>query len=125
RAGFAGPLFFSTLSWTRAKAKIIFAVDGTRGWERVIMAMPGGGITNMRIFASMVACCLLAVPCSAQTILKSEPLVLAPYEVAFVRDFSCPTGKVMKVTGAIRGLHRRKACVVLPGEQASLATAIP
>jgi hypothetical protein len=24
----------------------------------------------------------------------------------------------MKVTGAIRGLHRRKACVVLSGEQA-------
>ena len=26
--------------------------------------------------------------------------------------------KVMKVTGAIRELHRRKACVVLSGEQA-------
>jgi hypothetical protein len=69
--------------------------------------------------------CFVALPCSAQTILKSEPLVLAPYEVAFVRDGTCPVGRVLKVTGAIRGLHRRKACVALSGEQASLATATP
>jgi hypothetical protein len=79
----------------------------------------------MRILASVVLFCLVALPCSAQTILKSEPLVMAPYEIAFVRDLSCPVGRVMKVTGAIRGLHRRKACVVLPGERASLATATP
>jgi hypothetical protein len=65
------------------------------------------------------------LPCCAQTILKSEPLVLAPYEVAFVQDLSCPAGKVLKVTGAIRGLHRRKACVTLAAEQASLAVATP
>ncbi|MCJ9701950.1 hypothetical protein MOV74_12670 [Bradyrhizobium sp. SHOUNA76] len=51
--------------------------------------------------------------------------MLAPYEVAFVKDVSCPSGKVLKVTGAIRGLHRRKACVALAGEQASLAAATP
>ena len=51
--------------------------------------------------------------------------MLAPYEVAFVKDASCASGKVLKVTGAIRGLHRRKACVALAGEQASLATATP
>ena len=34
--------------------------------------------------------------------------MLAPYEIAFVQDASCPVGKVLKVTGAIRGLHRRK-----------------
>ena len=80
----------------------------------------------MRILVSAVMfSCFTCLPCSAQTILKSEPLVLSPYEVAFVKDASCPSGKVMKVTGAIRGLHRRKACVTLPGEQASLATAIP
>lgn len=80
----------------------------------------------MRILASaVVLSCFASLPCSAQTILKSEPLMLAPYEVAFVKDASCPSGKVLKVTGAIRGLHRRKACVVLGGEQASLATAIP
>jgi hypothetical protein len=67
----------------------------------------------------------VALPCLAQTVLKSEPLALAPYEVAFVQDPSCPAGKVLKVTGAIRGLHRRKACVTLTAEQASLATATP
>jgi hypothetical protein len=71
---------------------------------------------------SAVAVCL---PCFAQTILKSEPLVLAPYEIAFVQDASCPVGKVLKVTGAIRGLHRRKACVTVSAEQASLAVATP
>ena len=79
----------------------------------------------MRILASVMVSCFVALPCSAQTILKSEPLVLAPYEVAFVRDGTCPVGRVLKVTGAIRGLHRRKACVALSGEQASLATATP
>jgi hypothetical protein len=67
----------------------------------------------------------LAFPCLAQTVLKSEPLMLAPYEVAFVQHPSCPAGKVLKVTGAIRGLHRRKACVTLAAEQASLAVATP
>jgi hypothetical protein len=67
----------------------------------------------------------VSLPCFAQTVLKSEPLVLAPYEVAFVQDASCPAGKVLKVTGAIRGVHRRKACVALSAEQASLAVATP
>ncbi|MBH5402192.1 hypothetical protein HZZ13_31025 [Bradyrhizobium sp. CNPSo 4010] len=80
----------------------------------------------MRILVSaVVLSCFACLPCSAQTILKSEPLMLAPYEVAFVKDASCPSGKVLKVTGAIRGLHRRKACVAMPGEQASLAAATP
>jgi hypothetical protein len=67
----------------------------------------------------------VALPCFAQTVLKSEPLVLAPYEIAFVQDPSCPAGKVLKVTGAIRGLHRKKACVALATAQASLAVATP
>lgn len=79
----------------------------------------------MRIVASVVISFLVALPCSAQTVLKSEPLMLAPYEVAFVQDFTCGPGRVLKVTGAIRGLHRRKSCVVLSGEQASLAAATP
>ena len=71
--------------------------------------------------------CAAALPCFAQivlaqTVLKSEPLVLAPYEIAFVQDASCSAGQVLKVTGAIRGLHRRKACVALTAE-ASLAAA--
>ena len=80
----------------------------------------------MRILVSaIVLSCFISLPCAAQTILKAEPLMLAPYEVAFVKDASCPSGKVLKVTGAVRGLHRRKACVAIAGEQASLATATP
>jgi len=79
----------------------------------------------MRTLASVLILSAVALPCSAQTVLKSEPLVLAPYEVAFVQDVSCSAGKVLKVTGAIRGLHRKRVCVVLSAEQASLATATP
>jgi hypothetical protein len=82
------------------------------------------GPPNMRALLSLFFSAL-ALPCLAQTVLKSEPLVLAPYEIAFVQDAACPVGKVLKVTGAIRGLNRRKACVTLAAEQASLATAIP
>jgi len=42
-----------------------------------------------------------------------------------VQDTSCPVGKVLRITGAIRGLHRRKVCVALAGERASLAVATP
>jgi len=79
----------------------------------------------MRILASVLIFCAVASPCFAQTILKSEPLVLAPYEVAFVLDAACPAGKVLKVTGAIRGLNRKRICVSLATEQASLAVATP
>ncbi len=79
----------------------------------------------MRAFALGLVFSAVAVPCLAQTVLKSEPLILSPYEIAFVQDASCPAGKVLKVTGAIRGLHRRKACVSLASEQASLAIATP
>jgi hypothetical protein len=79
----------------------------------------------MRTPSLALILCAVASPCLAQTVLKSEPLMLAPYEIAFVQDISCPAGKVLKVTGAIRGLHRRKACVVLAAEQASLAVATP
>jgi hypothetical protein len=79
----------------------------------------------MRAFALGVIFTAVASPCFAQTVLKSEPYILAPYEIAFVQDASCPAGKVLKVTGAIRGLHRRKTCVALVAEQASLAVATP
>ena len=80
----------------------------------------------MRILASvLIVSAVVALPCSAQTVLKSEPLALAPYEVAFVQDYSCPVGKVLKVTGAIRGLHRKRICVALASERASLGVATP
>jgi hypothetical protein len=79
----------------------------------------------MRVFALGAILSVVALPCLAQTVLKSEPYILAPYEIALVQDGSCPVGKVLKVTGAIRGLHRKKACVTLAAEQASLAVATP
>jgi hypothetical protein len=79
----------------------------------------------MRILVLGLVFSASALPCLGQTILKSEPFILAPYEIAFVQDVSCPAGKVLKVTGAIRGLHRRKACVALASEQASLVEAAP
>jgi len=89
---------------------------GSAGWV---------GHQNMRAFALGLIFSAAAFPCLAQTVLKSEPLMLAPYEVAFVQDPSCGAGKVRKVTGAIRGLQRRKACVTLAAEQASLVAATP
>ena len=75
----------------------------------------------MRVLALGLIISAIALPCLAQTVLKSEPLVLSPYEIVFVQDSSCPAGKVLKVTGAIRGLHRKKVCVTLAAEQAVLA----
>jgi hypothetical protein len=89
------------------------------------MFRPGWWTTNMRIFASVLVLSAVALPCAAQTVLKSEPLLLAPYEVALVQDPSCMGGKVLKVTGAIRGLHRKRTCVALSAEHASLAVATP
>jgi hypothetical protein len=89
------------------------------------MAFAGFWTVHMRALMLALVFSAIALPCLAQTVLKSEPLALAPYEVAFVQDASCPHGKVLKVTGAIRGLHRRKACVELIAEQASLAVATP
>jgi hypothetical protein len=60
-------------------------------------------------------------PCAGETVLSFEPLILRPYETALVQNGSCPVGKVLKVTGAIRGLERRKACVSL-GRRAGLST---
>lgn len=79
----------------------------------------------MRALALGLILSAVALPCLAQTVLKSEPLVLAPYEIAYVQDASCTAGKVLKVTGAIRGLHRKKICVARAGDQASLAVATP
>ena len=79
----------------------------------------------MRVFALGAIFSAVALPCLAQTVLKSEPYILAPYEIVLVQDASCPVGKVLKVTGAIRGLHRKKTCVTLAAEQASLAVATP
>jgi hypothetical protein len=79
----------------------------------------------MRVFLLGLALSAVSAPCIAQTVLKSEPLVLAPYEIAYVQAPSCAPGMVLKVTGAIRGLHRKKVCVAWTGDRASLTAAAP
>ncbi|KAA0073301.1 hypothetical protein CIW50_21720 [Tardiphaga sp. P9-11] len=66
----------------------------------------------------------LATPCAAQSIRTAEPLILAPYESALVQDGSCAAGKILKVTGAIRGLRRKKLCIPLNEIQASLGSVV-
>jgi hypothetical protein len=107
------------------RARKYFALHATFGHDPILWFQPAGGTTNMRAFALGLIFSAVAFPCLAQTVLKSEPLILAPYEVAFVQDPSCGVGKVRKVTGAIRGLQRRKACVTVTSEQVSLVSATP
>jgi hypothetical protein len=87
--------------------------------------LAGWWTMNMRALTLGCVLSAFSLPCFAQTVLKSEPLILAPYEIAYVQDASCTAGKVLKVTGAIRGLPRKKACVERAGDQASLGVAIP
>jgi hypothetical protein len=67
--------------------------------------------TQMRI--PLVGCVLLAAiqPSFAQKPLRTEPWILDLYAVVFVNDGSCSAGKILKVTGSIRGLRRKKSCV--------------
>ncbi len=67
----------------------------------------------------------IAEPGFAQTILKYEPLYLAPYEVAFVHNASCGAEMVLKVTGSMRSLPRKRVCVPSTLEQASLFGVTP
>ena len=79
------------------------------------------GYKIMRTFVLGLALSAVAWPCLGQTILKTEPLSLAPYQSAYVSDGSCAAGKVLRVTGAMRNMPRKKVCVSLGLEQASLA----
>ncbi len=80
----------------------------------------------MRVVVLGLILSTVAQPCFAQTVLKTEPFVLGPYETAFVHNASCGVGKVMRITGALRGLNRKKICVALGGqERASLGIATP
>lgn len=92
--------------------------------DRCVFAVLG---TTMRFWVlgtfgiSLVA---LATPSAAQSIRTAEPLILAPYESALVQDGSCAAGKILKVTGAIRGLRRKKLCIPLNEIQASLGSVV-
>jgi Na+/glutamate symporter len=89
---------------------ISIALEGCRLWDK-----------KMRTLALGLILSTAALPCVAQTILKTEPLSLAPYQSAYVSDGSCATGKVLRVTGAMRNLPRKKVCVSLGLEQALLS----
>jgi hypothetical protein len=136
KAGFTPAFLFGSHAWRNAEVrarrsflpcskKILHCVQLLVTIRYYGSSQPAGGTTNMRAFALGLIFSAAAFPCLAQTVLKSEPFILAPYEVAFVQDPSCGAGKVRKVTGAIRGLQRRKACVTVASEQASLASATP
>ena len=75
----------------------------------------------MRSVLSVIAGTLwMVTPSQGQTIRTSEPFLLAPYEVALVQDGSRSAGQILKVTGAIRGLRRKKLCIPMGPIQASL-----
>ena len=80
----------------------------------------------MRILASVLIFSAVALPCAAQTVLKSEPLVLAPYEIAFVQDASCPARQGAQGHRRDPGPASQEGRAwLLAAEQASLATATP
>ena len=64
-------------------------------------------------------------PGFTQTIVKYEPLYLAPYEVAYVNHASCEAGMVLRVTGSMRNLPRKKACVPIVLKQSLQLGATP
>ena len=71
------------------------------------------------LLAAIFAFALIPVA-SAQTILKREPHYLAPGAVVYVDTGQCGVGKVMKVTGILKGISRRKACVTRDAQEATL-----
>jgi hypothetical protein len=80
--------------------------------------------TSMRVsLAGMLALMLaltLIPAASARTILKREPHYLAPGAVVYVDSGQCGIGKVLKVTGTFKGLSRRKICMPLDPQEATL-----
>ena len=83
----------------------------------------------MRTVVALALLCTVSAPCLAQEMLpnflKKEPYFLSPWSVVYVDNGSCGVGKVLKVTGALGALRRKKAWVPMGREQASRAIAIP
>ena len=77
----------------------------------------------MRVFLAGLFACALIPAASAQTVLKREPHYLAPGAVVYVDTGQCGVGKVMKVTGILKGISRRKACISLEPQEATLKLA--
>lgn len=67
-----------------------------------------------------VAVLLIVQPAFAQTYLKREPLVLRAYTSVLVNSAACGPARVMKVTGSLGALPRKRTCIVMGEERASL-----
>ena len=78
----------------------------------------------MRLLVALCVFSAVSQPSMAEQFLRVEPSALDPYAIVFVNDGSCSTGKVLKITGAIRG-HRKKACVPINDAQALLVSSSP
>lgn len=67
-----------------------------------------------------IAVLLIAQPAFAQTYLKREPLVLRAYASVLVQTGACGPARVMKVTGSLGALPRKRVCMAIRNETASL-----
>jgi hypothetical protein len=74
----------------------------------------------MRVFLAGLFALALIPAASAQTVLKREPHYLAAGAVVYVDTGQCGVGKVMKVTGILKGISRRKTCISLDAQEATL-----
>lgn len=103
----------------------------------------------MRTVFAVALLCFAAAPCLAQeaaptsatpayttpdfatpmfatpTFLKREPYFLPPSSVVFIDNGTCGVGKVLKVTGALGAIRRKKVCVAMGREEASRTFATP
>jgi hypothetical protein len=79
--------------------------------------------TLMRVLLAGLFAFVLIPAASAQPILKREPHYLAPGAVVYVDTGQCGVGKVMKVTGIMKGISRRKICMSLDPQEATLRDA--
>ena len=67
-------------------------------------------VSGLGLFALLITFATVQ-PAAAQTIRKREPHYLAPGATVYVDNRQCSAGKVMKVTGLLKGISRRRACV--------------
>jgi hypothetical protein len=74
----------------------------------------------MRVLLAGILALALIPAASARTILKREPHYLAPGVVVYVDSGQCGVDKVLKVTGASKGISRRKICMSLDPQEATL-----
>jgi len=93
------------------------------------MILPVWETSVMRTVFAVALLCFASAPCLAQdatpTFLKREPYFLPPSSVVFVDNGTCGVGKVLKVTGALGAIRRKKVCVAMGREEASRTFATP